>query len=406
MSTAPIVPDVDLGAYLRRATATVAPYLRRGAHARRVGQPVSPQTCRPIRPYRRAAGRELVLLRLIAAAVLVGVVLLFIAVAQGPAAAPGAVTAVGGMLLWPRRLRREPVPVDVDVAPLFDVNQPAELHDYAGFDTVNLVDGPLLADSLRAELNEVMHERDELQQALDVTRPAPNPYVLGTVMEQSWFKAPDDITTTERWARVAETAIDFVRGLWPLDGRAPSGAEAGERSALDGDIVFAAIHDATCKAFEPCTCGAEPPETVAGGGGSAGAGVDVRTAASTGATTPGDTDATLARHIDDQIEQLAAALAASELELCGGTWAGSHDHFKSLYRRMADAVVIAGWRPPLISAALSRAPAVAALLRAHQLETDPDLALRTTCICGWDGFEIHHEDHVAEQLTSTGVALA
>lgn len=58
----------------------------------------------------------------------------------------------------------------------------------------------------------------ELQQALDHQRPAADPAVLGPLLRARWtVRGPQ----TEKWEAVAETAIDHIRGLWPLD--PPSG---------------------------------------------------------------------------------------------------------------------------------------------------------------------------------------
>lgn len=80
-------------------------------------------------------------------------------------------------------------------------------------------------DVMAADLSDEQSINAELAQALDERRPAPDPAWLGADLRRRWFATSDELTDDERWEQVAETAIDSVRGLWPLDH--PTTAQAG-----------------------------------------------------------------------------------------------------------------------------------------------------------------------------------
>lgn len=107
---------------------------------------------------------------------------------------------------------------------------------------------------VRRQLGEVTAERDELLQALDEDRPAPTRYVLGAVLEQQWHRhATAERTTTEAWACVADHAIDYVRGLWPLN---PAGRlDPADVAALDTEAERRLHTDEHgCDRYPFCTC--------------------------------------------------------------------------------------------------------------------------------------------------------
>lgn len=104
------------------------------------------------------------------------------------------------------------------------------------------------------------------------------------------------------------------------------------------------------------------------------------------------------------LEQLARALAQWELAIAGSTWDKTREEFRSFYRRMAEATALAGWRPPLLPPR-ERVVQIAAVLAAHDLaiyDGGAERDLPQTCRCGWDGLVIHHPEHVAEHLATTG----
>ena len=126
------------------------------------------------------------------------------------------------------------------------------------------------------------------------------------------------------------------------------------------------------------------------------AGGNCATAPRTGESAPGDTTLT-ARHAEDVLDQLARALALTTVP-DAGAYDRLPDAFRNIYQRQADAVVLAGWRPPVRTLVpASRVSVVAAVLVAHDMTVEDD------CRCGWRGDPLMHAEHQASQLIALGV---
>lgn len=168
-------------------------------------------------------------------------------------------------------------------------------------------------EALTHQLDETLVERDELRAALDWQRPEPDAAVLGPLLKDAWFRPrnpPGPWDHEARWASIAETAIDYVRGLWPLD---------------------------------PWTT---TPQTVAGGS------EDAVTPAATSSAgepdAPGDNHRAaddLAALTDAYIEDLARALCAHDTDTTGLRWDTAIPAWRDTYFNLAATVVLAGWLP-------------------------------------------------------------
>lgn len=217
--------------------------------------------------------------------------------------------------------------------------------------------------------DEMANQIAELNRALDEKRPAPDPIELAHHLLGVWTRmAGTDIDA--RFHALAETAIDYTRGLWP--------------------------------AHDP-----------AAGDGSAGAELPVAPAP-TGAVPGGDL--TVAQAIAESVAtaeretwtiptiRLAHTIAAGQVpgQMRALSWAGIGP-LQVPMLRAARAVLDAGYRR------LPARDSLAALLAAHDLaeavailpdltEAPAGIAVESECSCGWSGLPIHHVDHVAEQV--------
>lgn len=126
------------------------------------------------------------------------------------------------------------------------------------------------------------------------------------------------------------------------------------------------------------------------------AGGNCATAPRTGESAPGDTTLT-AQRAEDVLDQLARALALTAVP-DAGAFDRLPDAFRNIYQRQADAVVLAGWRPPTGTLAQPRrVSAIARVLVDHELNVEDE------CRCGWRGDPMWHPEHQATQLLATGV---
>lgn len=286
--------------------------------------------------------------------------------------------------------------------------------------------------TLTKQLDELNHENVELQQALDVRRPAATPAVLGPLLQREWDRGMRRSGQTHaRWHAIAETAIDHVRGLWPVDEPAFHGPSctcplpADDVAALDAE-ADRRLDIPLCGSpqFEGFACSlpdnhsgqheahggnpAEPPYRIWPKSATtdvAGSSEEAVTPAATSwaGEPPAPGDPTLARAADEQIEALAQTIAERQLSVIAGGWDTTNEPLRDHFRDVAADVVLAGWRPPVGALVpTGRVTAVAQVLYAHEPDVDATL---TTCSCGWDGAPIHHVEHVAEQLVALG-ALA
>lgn len=250
--------------------------------------------------------------------------------------------------------------------------------------------------------DEVAHERDELLQALDERRPAPDPGALGQQLKDAWFnRLAPKADLDERWTALAETAIDAVRGLWPRE-EAPTETSSGGGVDAEATPVPTApgapapddtIHIRWCK-----RCSHQVEDLA-----------DRRICDECEAEVGTRDTAELAASAEASIEQLAETIAGRDLAMTHSLWAHVDDRLREHYRAIAADVVNAGWLPPgtRVAAAdrTAQVPVIASLLVAHELSIDDGTdgaGYPTTCRCGWDGLEIHHVEHVAEQLVATG----
>jgi len=245
-----------------------------------------------------------------------------------------------------------------------------------------------LAERLRvAELDRAEADQSAaaLRRALDQHYPAPDVRELADRLKAVWLIPTSGGANTElRWRRVAQAAIDVVRGMWPIErwplSETERTAEREQNHPADGW-----------------------PHTLPGGGAEA---ADSAPAAA----PPAPGDSTAAGHV----EPLARALAACdyELQVAARPWESMTKSMREYYLTVAEAVVAAGWRPPLDRELVPRGrrAAFARVLTDHEQRADG------TCRCGW-GLPIDpnrgprsaqhpmwHAEHAAAQLLALGVA--
>lgn len=223
---------------------------------------------------------------------------------------------------------------------------------------------------------EMANQIAELNRALDEKRPAPDPIQLAHHLQAVWTRmVGTDIDG--RFHAMAETAIDYTRGLWPAADTAAGGGSAGAELPV-----------------APSPTGATP------GGGPI-------TIAEAIAAAEQDTDVVeFSRHGDFTVPtiRLAAIMAAGQIPKMMRElhWAGIGPIQVPILRG-ARAVLDAGYRR------LPARDALATLLAAHDLaeavailpdlsEAPAGIAVESECSCGWSGLPIHHVDHVAEQV--------
>lgn len=246
------------------------------------------------------------------------------------------------------------------------------------------------ARSAEQLMEEIRRERDELQQALDTRRPQPSPTVLGPLLRQVWetpHRGGGPWGTAAIWEAIAETAIDHIRGLWPLADDEP--AFHGPSCTCPRPPQDAAVLEAARRLGPTYVAGSNeeavtPPATSWAG------------------ESPAPGDPTLAQRADAVLEGLAVALGSRAVP--ASPWDTLPIEFQAIYRAYVDVVINEGWRPPLAGAPALRIPDVAAVLTAHELLAD------NTCRCGWGArpagvtaAAIWHAEHVAEYLLAASV---
>lgn len=237
------------------------------------------------------------------------------------------------------------------------------------------------ARTAELDLAEATHAEAALRRALDEHLPAPDAGRLAALLQDVWLANPasrgvdDDI----RWRRIAQAAIDAVRGMWPID-RWPL-AEIEQN------------HPA----------GTGRPLTSPGGGAEAAGPLPT-------AAPPAPGDSTALGAVDEQhLEALARLAACRTFVIREESWDDLDDVMRDHWRHVAADIMRAGWRPPSAELApRDRRAAVARVVTAHEQLTDG------TCRCGWgclencdalgcDGHPVWHAEHLAAQLLALGV---
>jgi len=273
-----------------------------------------------------------------------------------------------------RAVRRDPTPSSPGANPLARI---AELErQLADRDRVIARGREQLRD-LEARLRNEQFDREEadraaavLRRALDETRPAPDAAELGARLKHVYLLPVHPESADVRWRRVAQAAIDAVRGTWPID-----------RWPLDA-------HESSVEVEQNQP--AELVDTLPSPPGGGAAAVSPPTAGAAPGDPTGD-DVALA---ESALHSLSKLIAQRDLDIAGGSWDRLSDVMREHYRMVAADVVAGGWRPP---AREWKVGDLAACIAAH--EDLPDGA----CRCGWAGEVIFHAEHVAEILLAAGV---
>jgi len=299
-----------------------------------------------------------------------------------------------------RAVRRDPTPSNPGANPLARI---AELErQLADRDRVIARGREQLRD-LEARLRNEQFDREEadraaavLRRALDETRPAPDAAELGARLKHVYLLPVHPESADVRWRRVAQAAIDAVRGTWPID-RWPLDAVEREQWAAEEQQQARAVEQAIddmartqLRAALEQNRAAELVDTLPSppGGGAAAVSPPAAGAA------PGDPTAEDVALAESALYSLPKLIAQRDLDITGGSWDRLSDVMREHYRMVAADVVAGGWRPP---AREWKVGDLAACIAAH--EDLPDGA----CRCGWAGEVIFHAEHVAEILLAAGV---
>lgn len=263
--------------------------------------------------------------------------------------------------LWPaRRISPAPPPdgafaLVVGLDPVIDPIEPTP---------AELVE---INEALTKQLDEIVIERDELRAALDWQRPEPDAAVLGPLLHTAWFRprTAGHWDHQARWAATAETAIEYVRGLWPLDPwtSTPQTVAGGSEEAVTPAAASSAGEpDAPGDnhAFRPdyalCAyCGAVASAPMSNRGwcracevAEFGAFV-AKAPASLEEADPHRAVDDLAALTDAYIEDLARALCRHDIDTTGLRWDTAIPAWRDTYFNLAAAVVLAGWLPERIA---------------------------------------------------------
>lgn len=223
--------------------------------------------------------------------------------------------------------------------------------------------------------DEMADQIAELNRALDEKRPAPDPVQLAHHLQAAWARMVGT-HLDDRWHALAETAIDYTRGLWPAADTAAGGGSAGAELPV-----------------APSPTGATP-----------GGGPTIAEAIAAAEADHDVVEVTTDERFTIPTIRLATIIAAGQLPKMMRElhWAGIGPIQVPILRG-ARAVLDAGYRR------LPARDALAQLIAAHDLaeavailpdlsEAPAGIAVESECSCGWTGLPIHHADHVAAEI--------